>query len=410
MKSARTNDSRRRGATLVLVTVLLFVLMGFAAFSVDVGQLCAVATEQQNTADAAALAGASALQDGLLEDAVYRRALHVIKLNQETQGYLALDDQVIEIGKWNSVTGEFTAVGLDEVEDAFAVRVVAKRPKMQYFFAPIFGKYYADVTREAVAVASGRCGGIWGLQGITSGGGILTDSYNSLNGPYDSSTALDNGDLCSGMDIKVAGSFEVNGDVMSGFGYETTVAGHAGDITGITTSTPNGTEGPPVDLGDAEYNNDNATVGTSDDGRSPWHKDSWDLEMTSQSTLTLAPGTYVFDSIRLAGGATIKVTGPTTIYVKGSVDAGGGAITNATGDPHNLTIKVLGEDCKLNGGSGFYGSIIAPYADVVLGGTADFYGAVIGQTVDLSGDFVFHVDESLVETEWKAPPKPMLVR
>ncbi len=123
-----------------------------------------------------------------------------------------------------------------------------------------------------------------------------------------------------------------------------------------------------------------------------------------------APGTYVFDDLKLAGGSTLTVTGPTTIYVKGSIDALGGTIANITGDPHNLTLISLGNDVKINGGAGFYGSIIAPYADVVLGGTGDFYGAVIGLTVDIGGDFIFHVDESLVEVDWKAPPIPMLVR
>ncbi len=410
MRTSRKLKSRRRGATLVLVTVLLFVLMGFAALAVDVGHLCAVTTEQQNTADGAALAGSSALQDSLLEDAVLERALHVIALNQEPQGYRSLDTQIIQIGKWSSTTGEFTEMDLAEVEDAFAVRVVAMRPEMPYFFAPIFGKFSTDVTREAVAVASGHCGGIWGLTGITSGGGIITDSYNSLEGPYDAATAYDNGDLCSGMAIKVAGNFEINGDVMSGFGYDVTVAGNAGDITGITTNNSGGLDGPSVELGDAEFNNDNDTIGLTDGGVSPWKKDSLDLGLTGQDNLTLNPGTYVFDDLKLSGGSTLTVTGPTTIYVTDSLAAGGGSISNITGDPHNLTIKVLGEDAKLGGGTAFYGSIIAPYAEVVLGGTADYYGAVIGLTVNMGGDIIFHVDESLVEVDWKAPPIPMLVR
>ena len=46
------------------------------------------------------------------------------------------------------------------------------------------------------------------------------------------------------------------------------------------------------------------------------------------------------------------------------------------------------------GGVSFYGSILAPYADVQLAGTAEYFGAVIGLTVRISGDFEFHVDES----------------
>ncbi len=410
MTTSTSREYRRRSATLVLVAVLLFVMMGFAALSVDVGHLCAVTTEQQNTADAAALAGASALQDDLLEDDVLERALHVIGINQKSQGYLSLDDQIIEIGRWSSTTGEFTQMDLADLEDAFAVRVVAKHPEMPYFFAPIFGKYSTDVTREAVAVASGSCGGIWGLQGVTAGGGIITDSYNSLEGPYDQAAAYDNGDLCSGMGIKVNGNFEINGDVMAGFGYDVTVSGGAGEITGITTNNSGGLDGPSVDLGDYDFNNDNDTIGLTDGGRSPWRRGSLDLGLSGQENLPLDPGTYVLDELKLAGGSTITVSGPTTIYVRGSIDAVGGTIVNTTGNPHNLTIIALGTDVKINGGTGFYGAIIAPFADVVLTGTADFYGAVIGLTVNIGGDFVFHVDESLVQTDWKAPPVAMLVR
>lgn len=409
MRSSRNDRSQRRGVTLVMVTVMLFVLIVFAALSVDVGHLCAVTTEQQNTADGGALAGASALQVGLPEE-VRTRALEVIDQNQRTQGFSSLDDQIIEIGRWNSITGVFTQMDMSEGDDAFAVRVVARRANMPYFFAPIMGKRSTDVTRGAVAVASGRCGGIWGLEGVRAAGNVSTDSYNSQDGLYDALSANNNGDLCSGRDIRVNGSFDIDGDVMAGFGYDVRVSGGAGRITGLTTNTSGGVAGPDVSLGDAEFNNDNGTIGLTDGGRSPWRQSGWEMGVTGTENLGIDPGTYVLDSLRLSGGSTLTVTGPTTIYVRGDIDTLGGTLVNATQDPHNLTLISLGTDVKVSGGSGFYGSIIAPNADVSLGGTADFFGAVIGRTVDIGGDFVFHVDESLVATAWGAAPIPMLVK
>ncbi len=52
---------RRRGATVVLVLVMLPVLLGMAALTVDIGRLVNTRTELQNTADAAALAAAQDL-------------------------------------------------------------------------------------------------------------------------------------------------------------------------------------------------------------------------------------------------------------------------------------------------------------------------------------------------------------
>jgi hypothetical protein len=53
--------SRHRGAVLPLVAILMVVLLGFAAFAIDIGYSYVVKNELQNAADAAALAGASVL-------------------------------------------------------------------------------------------------------------------------------------------------------------------------------------------------------------------------------------------------------------------------------------------------------------------------------------------------------------
>lgn len=56
-------SSRRRGVTAVFVVVMMTVLLGFAALTVDLGMLYNVRGDMQRTADSAALASANALMN-----------------------------------------------------------------------------------------------------------------------------------------------------------------------------------------------------------------------------------------------------------------------------------------------------------------------------------------------------------
>ena len=64
----------------------------------------------------------------------------------------------------------------------------------------------------------------------------------------------------------------------------------------------------------------------------------------------------------------------------------------------------------LNGTAAFYGTVIAPFAEVILSGTADYYGMALGRTVLMRGNFQFHVDETLPAFDLMKAPPPMLVK
>ena len=117
------------------------------------------------------------------------------------------------------------------------------------FFAGLAGHPETDVWRSATSGGSKPCAGIWGLEGIKAGS-ISSDSFNSTVGPYDATTAGNQGNLCSARGITVEGSFEVDGDVMTGFGYPLVVNGSSGQITGLTTSRITDVEAPSFDFGD----------------------------------------------------------------------------------------------------------------------------------------------------------------
>lgn len=398
---------RRRGVAIVMTAATLVTLLLCATLAVDLGHIHAVAAEMQNTADGAALAGAGVLKEGYPESAL-DVALDIIARNQKPQGFLSLDDQVIEFGIWHSVDQTFTPLADSTSSKAFAARVVSYRTDTPYFFAALIGKYSADVAREAVAIGSGPCTGIWGLQGIRAGS-INTDSYNSKDAAYSELTAGDDGDLCSGRYIDMNGSFDVRGDVMAGFGWDVTIAGGSGDITGLTTSDASALAIPPIEV---PITNDNDLIGLTNLGKSPW-KGYGNLDIQGQNNLTLAPGTYVFDSVKLAGGSSITVTGPTTIYILTEMDATGGTIINETKDPHNLTILSPSTTyLKLGGGSAFYGSILAPEALVEIKGNDNgYFGALVARIVEMKGDATVHLDESLpLNGVLFKPPNPFLVR
>lgn len=407
-RATRHNTNRRPAATVVLVGVSMVTLLLFASLAVDVGYICALTAEAQNNADAGALAGANLLQEEEYDN-LRERVLHIIGLNQRPQGFLSLDDQLVEFGKWDSATQTFYRLPPEDWEaGAFAVRVRAERNNVALFFATVMGHNFTHINREAVAIGTRPCEGIWGLNGVRVVGNVTTDSYESDDGPYDPDSAGDNGDLCSGAGITVNGSVEVNGDVMTGFGYPITVNG-APIITGVTSDLINGVISFDVDTSAFQFANDNNRIPLTDNGSDPWDG-GWNLRVPGDDRLQIPPGTYYLESLVIHSTSTLAFAGPTTFYVAGDIDATGGAIINSSGDPSYLTIVSSGDSVKIGGSEALYATIIAPYADVELAGNGDVYGALIGGTVTMKGNFEFHVDDSLPVYEFFSPPPPFLVK
>lgn len=64
-KIAQRNSSQRRGSVLVLAAVFVIVILAITAFSIDLGYISVTKAQMRNAADAAALAAAIELTDGL---------------------------------------------------------------------------------------------------------------------------------------------------------------------------------------------------------------------------------------------------------------------------------------------------------------------------------------------------------
>jgi hypothetical protein len=136
----------RRGASLVLVAVLIVVLLGICGFALDMGYIVLVRTELQRAADAASLAGASVMPEGT--DAAETEAFDYAVLNSSGDRRFTRDEVRVEFGQWDRTTRTFLA-GLPQPS---AIKVTIDSRPQGFFFGRVFG--YDDFRTSASAVAT----------------------------------------------------------------------------------------------------------------------------------------------------------------------------------------------------------------------------------------------------------------
>ncbi|MCZ6653568.1 MAG: hypothetical protein O7D91_11140, partial [Planctomycetota bacterium] len=186
------------------------------------------------------------------------------------------------------------------------------------------------------------------------------------------------------------------GDVMYGPGYNLGTSGNSYYISGDRRELCCAVEAPTFDIDEIMANNDNGSIGLTDRSRDPFEGNPWNLVVTGKDNLTLAPGTYYFNSVLIDGVSTLTTTGLTKIYITGTAAFTGNGVVNTTQVPENLQIFSTGPTLSLDGTAGFYGAVIAPTTDIILAGTGEYYGTILGRTVDSDGTATIHVDESLI--------------
>ena len=158
----RARRRNRRGSVLILSAVLMIVMMGAIALSVDTGYMYTMQAQLDRAVDSAALAGATELVNGQL--AANSRAVEYLARNPVGSGQFILDEDELErrlsefrekyeeeidvaVGNWNTDTGQFETTN----ELPSAVRVTMRYPQQPLFFARIFGQKSFDITSEAIA-------------------------------------------------------------------------------------------------------------------------------------------------------------------------------------------------------------------------------------------------------------------
>jgi hypothetical protein len=156
-----------RGATTVLVAILVVVLFGFTALAVDVGRLYAERRQLQTTADVSALSGAQLLVQGVPDAAV-----------EEGKRYIGENPTVHHPGDYSPDTGDGVQVKLNDTScdpdgvipyDCITSTVVAPPASddpdgFQFFLAPILDDSLSETGVSATATAVVGAGAPGGKQ------------------------------------------------------------------------------------------------------------------------------------------------------------------------------------------------------------------------------------------------------
>lgn len=186
---SRLHRSRRRGVIAILAAVFSVVMIGMAAFAVDIGYMLSVKEELQRTADAAALAAcwdySQQLVDGVQPD-VAEQSARLAASCYAGSNVVSTESPALNTNYSNSPSGDLvfghvadvygTNVQLDTSgANVFnAVHVKVRRDESvngmaPYFFARIFGKTGQSLEASATAAIVRD---IKGFQTLNGGGNI----------------------------------------------------------------------------------------------------------------------------------------------------------------------------------------------------------------------------------------------
>jgi hypothetical protein len=252
-------------------------------------------------------------------------------------------------------------------------------------------------------------GGTCASPGLIIGGRATVDGYNSSLGTYAATHQASLGDVGT------------NGGALAE-GTSTNIGGNV-YVPNIGTATPPGPGSCPGDdfsiTGNPNYGalvqssimaaptvNIPANPSTTDvsSGSSPAPGSYRNLTVSTNGTVTLtAPGTYNFDCITAGSQGTITTTpatGKITINVSGTgcasnpISFGSHAVINNTSQiAANIQINYPGTGTlTMTGGPQMFCVINAPNAAVTLNGGSDFYGTIMANTIDDHGGTNLHFD------------------
>ena len=220
----------------------------------------------------------------------------------------------------------------------------------------------------------------------------LLDSFDSGGGTYDSiANSGARGSIGANGDVSVEYNTDVKGDIKAGDdifeGVGVTVTGSK-QAKAASESFPQVTPGTTASAG---------------------------LKVTKGKTENLSAGTYSYQYLDFADGASLTVNGGVIIYVTGppiSGDAWGRVVRlgdNVTlGSEPGTQLRIISksdgapeEIARFSAGSGFrfYGSLYGTNTDVYIGASSQIFGSLIGRTVMMGAGTKVHFDQAVSNQE-----------
>jgi len=152
----------KRGVVVVQVAVLLTVLLGFAALTIDAGVMYNTRGDLQRTADAASLAAAARLSDYSTGDPLplaRDAAVEYVQRNRVFSKTMTLDpssDVVFGQATYDEQSHSYTFIPTEELPNALRLTVRhtadSSNGAVPLFFANVFGISDADLSARATAV------------------------------------------------------------------------------------------------------------------------------------------------------------------------------------------------------------------------------------------------------------------
>ncbi|HAU38146.1 MAG TPA: hypothetical protein DCX07_10590 [Phycisphaerales bacterium] len=418
MRARRNARARNRGIALIWAALMATVLIGFVGVAFDGGYTYYTAHQLQNAADAASLAGALALENGVEQtnDASVSVALACKAAGKPVQ-LVRNDDNVpdgdIVVGIFDRANGTFTP----SVTGANAVLVVARRTQgspagpVPLSFGSFFGVDTTDVQREAIAMVDSARGGEGllvlhptdraslranGTVNITiDGGGIVVDSAHGdaavLNGTCEINATRFN--TVGGK--RVTGSVTISGTSQTG----------VSPVPDPLADLPAPSYNPALDLGTVSYRDGTVTI-------SPGYY-SGGIQLSGTADVTMQPGIYVLGGdLDVGGSAKLTGDGVMVYLLSGGIKLHQHhqvQLTAPDPDVHSFpgadtyegialfqarnnsqSADILGtSDMIINGG------IYLPFAEAKLAGNAGvFASTLIAYTVSISGTSSIYIDHT----------------
>jgi hypothetical protein len=159
MRTVRRVVGNERGSMVVMVAITLLAMLALSAFAIDLASLRDARAESQRTADAIALAGATAFRDLPAADAATSaeardRAYEVAQLNKVRFDTLNVKDStwVENSYAWGKVwVSESQDVTLNVIPDSQKVRAWVRRKGIRTYFAKLLAFPFGHVETRATA-------------------------------------------------------------------------------------------------------------------------------------------------------------------------------------------------------------------------------------------------------------------
>ncbi len=193
----------------------------------------------------------------------------------------------------------------------------------------------------------------------------------------------DFGSVFSNTLVQLAGSYELDGDAISGGTVE--LSGNQQPKGAIIQGADLITASDPAPaVAAAKITNDNASIPCVQGKKKCTSPVEDYIFSLNNNSLTLTSGVYYFEGVTINGNAQLNVDGNVVIYLDGPATFNGGAATNPDGDSLTI-ISSSTEEIKFNGGGSTATHVLAPFATVRFSGTQGFIGSALARELRISG-------------------------